>query len=265
MQTRSRPSICPRCSSAFPLLVAVSLFGIAKLSSTSPKRNLLQPVKSARFGVRAEASCGKARPLKRRQLGRGTSAMFLAGLSRGILPKDVAALDFSLPSGGSGKGSDALPGKIRGKDNTWEITIPGKFEREGESLLNKFAGNHVEQHKYISTEKPKYEVLVTEDSFPEGFKIPSLEDLAERTVDNEKGKTYVDDVELLGLDSATRNGVEYRDIRYMVTTPRDEDRFFGISATKNGRLYSLQIRVRNRDYERFSSTIDEIISSFKIM
>jgi len=156
------------------------------------------------------------------------------------------------------------PQSLVSADGTWELKIPDGFQLGDDNLVNKVTGKHIEQYQYLSTKRPKFSILVSEDPMPNGFKIPSLEDVAERTLEIQKGKAYVDQVELLDFDAKDKNGVEIRDIRYMVTTARDEDRYFSLSAAENKRIYSLQVRVRNRDYEKFAPMIDEVLQSFKV-
>eukprot|EP00468_Gymnochlora_sp_CCMP2014_P011674 CAMPEP_0167755354 /NCGR_PEP_ID=MMETSP0110_2-20121227/8775_1 /TAXON_ID=629695 /ORGANISM="Gymnochlora sp., Strain CCMP2014" /LENGTH=158 /DNA_ID=CAMNT_0007641327 /DNA_START=289 /DNA_END=765 /DNA_ORIENTATION=- len=153
------------------------------------------------------------------------------------------------------------------EDGTFQVTIPGAFESQGESFINKFAGKHIEQYQYTSTRVPKFQILISEDPLPPQLtlnNLPSIDDLAERTIDIEKGKAYVDDVELLDADEQVVDGVNIRDISYLVTTARDEDRYFIRSVVENNKIYSMQVRVRERDFDRLSETINAALKSFKV-
>ncbi|GAB5363408.1 hypothetical protein AAMO2058_000880300 [Amorphochlora amoebiformis] len=90
----------------------------------------------------------------------------------------------ALPVGGQAELKSI--GKLQAKDGSWEVMIGEGFEEEGKSLINSLSGNHIEQHKFTSTIKPKFSVLVSEDPLPLDVKIPSLDDVAERSIEIEK-------------------------------------------------------------------------------
>uniref|UniRef100_A0A7S2U0K4 PsbP C-terminal domain-containing protein n=1 Tax=Lotharella oceanica TaxID=641309 RepID=A0A7S2U0K4_9EUKA len=216
------------------------------------------------------------RPVARRDAGRammGTALGVVMSTGIGVVPgtngDSAHALSLpSLPALPEIGGEPENPSKteLKARDGTWEIVIPENFQKEDGSLINKFTGNHIEQYRFISDLKPKFSILVSEDPIPAGIELPPFEDVVEKAIAREKSKAYVDDVELLDATTTTKGGVDYNDMRYKVITARDEDLYFTISATNNNKLlHSVEIRVRNRDYEKFASAIDACIKSFKVM
>jgi len=215
------------------------------------------------------------RPVARRDAGRammGTALGVVMSTGIGAVPgttgDSASALSLpSLPALPEIGGEPQKPSKteLKARDGTWEIVIPENFQKEDGNLINKFTGNHIEQYKYVSDLKPKFSILISEDPIPEGIEIPPFEDVVEKAIAREKNKAYVDDVELLDATTTTSGGIAYNDLRYKVITARDEDLYFAISATNNNKLlHSVEIRVRNRDYQRFSSAIEACIKSFKV-